>query len=65
MIKENFFGSKEVNVPADNISSWCKSSGGTIFAWESYIEQSNVTDIPSRNMKNSNFQTAGQNLELS
>jgi hypothetical protein len=44
MIKENVHGSKYVDVPTNNISSWCTSSRGTIFAWGADIEQFKVSD---------------------
>jgi hypothetical protein len=40
MIKEHRFGSKYVNIPSNNISSWSASSRGTISAWGTETEQS-------------------------
>jgi hypothetical protein len=56
MIKRIFLGSKYVNVPANNISSWSASSRGTISGWGADIEQSKVSDVPSSNSKTSSFQ---------
>jgi hypothetical protein len=56
MIKENMLGSKYVNIPENNISSWSKSSRGTVSAWGAETEQSKVSDVPSRNSKANNFQ---------
>jgi hypothetical protein len=51
MIKENALGSEYVRIPANIISSWCKSSRGTIFTRRADIEQSQVSVIPSRNLE--------------
>jgi hypothetical protein len=45
MIKVNVSRSEYVNVPANNISSWCISSRGTIFTWRADIEQCKVSDV--------------------
>lgn len=50
MIKENSFSFEYVNVPADSISR------GTVFVRGADIEQSRVSDIPSRNYKTNSFQ---------
>jgi hypothetical protein len=55
-IEENVPGSEYFNVPAENISSWCTSSRGTIFTWGADIEQRKASDIPSRNSETNNFQ---------
>jgi hypothetical protein len=55
MTEENVPGSKYVNILAYNISSWCTSSRGTIFKWGTDIEQSKVSDIPSRNSEINNL----------
>jgi hypothetical protein len=47
--EENVPGSEYVNVPANNISSWCTSSRRTIFRWGADIEQCKVSDNPRRN----------------
>jgi hypothetical protein len=57
----NVSGSEYVNVPADNISSWCTSSRGIIFTWRADIEQCKVSDIPSRNSETNNFQNNNNN----
>jgi hypothetical protein len=49
MIKVYVPSSEYVNVLANNISSWCASSRGTIFTWRADIEKCKVSDIPSRN----------------
>jgi hypothetical protein len=49
MIKENIFGSEYVIVPANIISSWSESSRGKIFARGADTEQSEVSDVSSRN----------------
>jgi hypothetical protein len=54
MTEEKVPGSKYVNVPANNINSWCTSDRGTIFTWEADIEQCKVSDIPSRNSETNN-----------
>jgi hypothetical protein len=54
MIKENSFGSKYLNVPANKISS-----RGKIIAWGADTEQSKASDVQSRNWKTSNFQNRG------
>jgi hypothetical protein len=56
MIKVKVSGSEYINFPADNISSWCTSSRGTIFTWRADIEQCKVSDIPRRNSETDNFQ---------
>jgi hypothetical protein len=63
MTEEKFPGSKYVNVLADNISSWCTFSRGTIFKWRADIEQSKVSDIPSRNSETNNFQNRRADFE--
>jgi hypothetical protein len=62
-VKENVPGSKYVNVPTDNISSWCTSSRGTMFTWGADIEQSRVSDIPSKTRRPTISKTEGQNLK--
>jgi hypothetical protein len=56
MIKDNVLCSEYVNVPGNNISSCCWSSRGTIFTRGADIEQTKVSDVPSRNSKTNNFQ---------
>jgi hypothetical protein len=56
MINVDLSGSEYVNVPADNISSACKSSRGTIFTLRADVEQCTVSDIPNRNSETNNFQ---------
>jgi hypothetical protein len=63
MTEENVPGSKYVNVPADKISSWCTSSKETIFTWGADTEQSELSDIPSRNSQNNNFQNRKAEFE--
>jgi hypothetical protein len=60
---ENVPGSKYVNVFADNISSWCTSSREMIFKRGTDIEQSKVSDIPSRNSETNNFQNRRADFE--
>jgi hypothetical protein len=64
MIKAGVPGSEYFNVPADNISSWCTSRKGTVFTWGADIEQSKVSDIPSRNSKTNNFQNGRAKFEI-
>jgi hypothetical protein len=49
MTEESVPGSEYVNVSANNISSWCTSSRGTIFTRGADIEQCKISGIPSRN----------------
>jgi hypothetical protein len=42
MIKENVFDSEYMNVPANNISSWCTSSTGTICTRRADTEQNSL-----------------------
>jgi hypothetical protein len=62
-IKEYVVGSEYVNVPAYNISSWSISCRGTIFTWGADIEQSKVSDIPSRNSETDSFQNGRAEFE--
>jgi hypothetical protein len=48
MITRHDLGSEYIIVPANNINNWRTSSRGTIFTWGSGKEQSEVSDIPSR-----------------
>jgi hypothetical protein len=63
MTEENITESQYVNVPADNISSWCTSSRGEIFTRGSDIEQCKVCDIPSRDSETNNFQNRRAEFE--
>jgi hypothetical protein len=54
MTEENVPGSEYANVSANNISSWCTSSRGAIFAREADVEQCKVSDIPSRYSETNN-----------
>jgi hypothetical protein len=62
MTEENVPGSKFVNVLAD-ISSWWTSSSGKIYTWVTDIEQSKVSDIPSRNSETNTFQNGRAEFE--
>jgi hypothetical protein len=54
-LRKTVFGSKYINVPANNISSWCTSSRGTIVIRGADIEQCNVSAALSRNPQTSSF----------
>jgi hypothetical protein len=53
MIKKNVLGSKYVNISANNISSRCTSSIGTIFTWGADTEQRSLwyTEQELKNQK--------------
>jgi hypothetical protein len=63
MTEENVPGSEYVNVSANNISSCCTSSRGTIFTWGADLEQCKISDIPSRNSETNNFQNRRADFE--
>jgi hypothetical protein len=63
MIEENNRGSEYVNFSVNNISSWCTSSRRTNFIRGADIEQSEVSDLPSRDSKTNNFQNGRAEFE--
>jgi hypothetical protein len=63
MTEENAPGSQYVNVSANNISSWCTSSRGTIFTRGADTEQCKISDVPSRNSETNNFQNRRADFE--
>jgi hypothetical protein len=63
MTEENVPGSEYVNVSANNISSWCTSSRGTIFTWAADSEQCKISVIPSRNSETNSFQNRRADFE--
>jgi hypothetical protein len=55
MINRSSFGSKYISVPTNNISSRSASSRKAIFTGRADIEQSKVSDVPTRNSKTKSF----------
>jgi hypothetical protein len=52
----NIMISKDIRVPADNISSWSTSSRRTVFNCRTNVEQRKVSEVPSRDTKANSFQ---------
>jgi hypothetical protein len=48
--------SKDIKIPADNISSWSTSSRRTVFNCRANVEQRKVSEVPSRHTKANSFQ---------
>jgi ATP-dependent Zn protease len=48
--------SKDIKVPADNISSWSASSRRTVFNCRANVEQRKVSEVRNRGTKTNRFQ---------